>query len=116
MALLLQHVLSLTLYGDSMILAECIFSQSATRTGEVSGAYFRKLAISGFWGCGVLINHFRQIFANGPNQRAVARPYGYAVTHLTVQPDMRPASTSKKPTIREVAGRRAVQKPGSLWL
>ena len=30
-------------YGDSMILAECIFSQSAT--GEVSSAYFRKLAI-----------------------------------------------------------------------
>ena len=31
-------------YGDSMILAVCIFSQSAT--GEVSCAYFRKLAIS----------------------------------------------------------------------
>ena len=31
-------------YGDSMILAVCIFSQSAT--GEVSSAYFRKLAIS----------------------------------------------------------------------
>ena len=29
-------------YGDSMILAKCIFSQSAT--GEVSSAYFRKLA------------------------------------------------------------------------
>ena len=90
-----------------MILAEFIFSQSAP--DEVSSAYFRKLAI---WGCGV---HF---FANGPNQRAVARPYlcRKPVTHLTVQPDMRPASTSKKPTIREVAGRRAVQKPGSLWL
>ena len=36
------HILSL--YGDSMILAECIFSQSAT--GELSSAYFRKLAIS----------------------------------------------------------------------
>ena len=32
------------LYGDGMILAVCIFSQSAT--GEVSSAYFRKLAIS----------------------------------------------------------------------
>ena len=36
----------LLLYGDSMILAECIFSQFAT--GEVSSAYFRKLAISGW--------------------------------------------------------------------
>ena len=35
---------SLRSYGDSMILAKCIFSQSAT--GEVSSAYFRKLAIS----------------------------------------------------------------------
>ena len=35
----------LLVYGDSMILAVCIFSQSAT--GEVSCAYFRKLAIQG---------------------------------------------------------------------
>ena len=45
------------LYGDSMILAECIFSQSAT--GEVSSAYFRKLAISRT-GCGVQIRNFRK--------------------------------------------------------
>ena len=58
------HILSL--YGDSMILAECIFSQSAT--GEVSSAYFRKLAISRGGEC-----KFSQ---TGPtcNQRAVARP------------------------------------------
>ena len=35
--------------ADSMILAECIFSQSAT--GEVSSAYFRKLAIPREVGC-----------------------------------------------------------------
>ena len=47
----------LRVYGDSMISAECIFSQSAP--GEVSSAYFRKLAhISGG---GV------QIFATVPN-------------------------------------------------
>ena len=67
------------IYGDSMILAECIFSQSAT--GEVSSAYFRKFAISG----GVASQIFRK---RAQPQRAVARPY--AVTHLTVQP--RPAS------------------------
>ena len=31
------------LYGDSMILAECIFSRSAT--GEVSSAYFRNTQV-----------------------------------------------------------------------
>ena len=40
-----------------MILAECIFSRSAT--GEVSSAYFRKLAISRT-GCGVQIRNFRK--------------------------------------------------------
>ena len=44
-------------YGDSMILAVCIFSQSAT--GEVSCAYFCKLTILGVGAV--------QIFANGPN-------------------------------------------------
>ena len=43
-----------TLYGDSMILTECIFSQPAP--GSVSSAYFRKLVH--FSACGV------QIFAN----------------------------------------------------
>ena len=41
-------------YGDSMILTECIFSQPAP--GSVSSAYFRKLVH--FSACGV------QIFAN----------------------------------------------------
>ena len=45
------------LYGDGMILAVCIFSQSAT--GEVSCAYFCKLTILGVGAV--------QIFANGPN-------------------------------------------------
>ena len=71
----------LLLYGDSMILAECIFSQFAT--GEVSSAYFRKLAISG-WGV--------QIFArNGPNARL-----SMCRNTLTVSRHMRPASTLVK--------------------
>ena len=46
------------LYGESMILAECIFSQSAT--GEVSSAYFRKLDHLSGWGV--------QIFAEGEEE------------------------------------------------
>ena len=61
-----------------MILAVCIFSQSAT--GEVSCAYFRKLAISRGGEC-----KFSQ---TGPTR-------AYARNTLTV-PDMRPASTSKR--------------------
>ena len=45
-------------YGDGMILAECIFSQSAT--GEVSSAYFRKLDHLSGWGV--------QIFAEGEEE------------------------------------------------
>ena len=67
-------------YGDSMILAVCIFSQSAT--GEVSSAYFRKLAISRGGEC-----KFSQ---TGPT-RAYARN-----TLVNCLPDMRPASTSKR--------------------
>ena len=36
-------------YGDSMIFAECIFSQPAT--GEVASAYFRNGQISGWGEC-----------------------------------------------------------------
>ena len=70
-----------------MILVKCIFSQSAT--GEVSSAYFRKLVISRFSGWGV------QIFANEPNARLCRD------TLTRGQPDMRPASTSKKPEEEE---------------
>ena len=52
----LAHTPQFGTYGDSMILAVCIFSQSTT--GEVSSAYFRKLADFSGWGV--------QIFANGP--------------------------------------------------
>ena len=86
--------------GYSMILAECIFSQSAT--GEVSSAYFRKLAISP----GGESANFRKRAENARLCRNT----------LTVQTCGPHPSTSKKPAIREVAGRRAVQKPGSLWL
>ena len=56
-------------HGDSMILAECIFSQSAT--GEVSSAYFRKLAISPEVGCA----NFRKRGPNRPTPTSNARPY-----------------------------------------
>ena len=54
-----------------MILAECIFSQSAT--GEVSSAYFRKLATPYL---GVGSANFRKLAPS-------ARPYLCSVTHLT---------------------------------
>ena len=66
------HILSL--YGDSMILAVCIFSQSAT--GEVSCAYFRKLAISRGGEC-----KFSQ---TGPNARLC--PYSNTLTVRTCGP------------------------------
>ena len=85
-------------YGDSMILAVYIFSQSAT--GEVSSAYFRKLVNLGVGEV--------QIFANGPNARLCRNT-------LTVQ-TCGPQALVKKPAIREVAGRRAVQKPAYVAL
>ena len=90
------------LYGDSMIWAGCIFSQSAT--GEVSSAYFRKLAISRFSGWGV------QIFANGPNARLCRD------TLTRAQPDMRPASTSKKPAIRGRRPKGCSKARQPMWL
>ena len=69
---LLSNVLSI--YGDSMIWAGCIFSQSAT--GEVSSAYFRKLAISRGGEC-----KFSQ---TGPNARLC--PYSNTLTVRTCGP------------------------------